>query len=115
MSSKSDADSFSAEEIKELSHAISSLKKSLNEEKETLKEIQEDREDYREVGNLYVILVCTTHIWDYTSTCIITVQLLYIVHINLAFHDCLPYVHLHIFVRIIIDLREEMHTYTAVS
>lgn len=40
---------FTAEEIREISQVVSSLK-GLEEEKETLREIKEDREEYCEVS-----------------------------------------------------------------
>ena len=40
---------FSSKEIQDLSQAVSSLKPVLEEEREVLREIQEDREEYREV------------------------------------------------------------------
>lgn len=41
--------SYTAEEIREMSEAVTSLK-GLQEEKETLREIREDREEYCEVS-----------------------------------------------------------------
>ena len=38
-------ESFSAEELRDLSQVVSSLKPSLEEERETLEEIREDREE----------------------------------------------------------------------
>lgn len=45
-----DVESFSAEEIRELNQVVSSLKGTLEIDKEALREIKEDREEYCEVN-----------------------------------------------------------------
>ena len=57
------AKSFTAEEIREMSEAVVSLK-GLEEEKETLREIKEDREEYCEVS----VILSTLSITDIASS-----------------------------------------------